>query len=99
MSSRPQCEHCGKYAGLGGCFGECENKSKTIKINLLDCSKYPILCDSILPNKVDSIFDIFTGCYLVHTDELIRIGADKDCVAYFSRYSFKPDVECEVVHD
>jgi hypothetical protein len=23
MSGRPECPHCGKYAGLTGCFGDC----------------------------------------------------------------------------
>lgn len=28
MSSRPQCPHCGKYANLTGCFGECVERDK-----------------------------------------------------------------------
>lgn len=28
MSSRPQCPHCGKYANLTGCFGECVERNK-----------------------------------------------------------------------
>ena len=43
MSSRPQCPHCGEYAGLTGCFGECVKQNAHVKLE--ECKTVDVKID------------------------------------------------------